>query len=92
MKTLKQTEIPGILVPATEELLAELGLELHADSILFTTQKLSLDDEIYYNDILYEITSEHPAPLLYAGQNYSYMLSRAPLTMMDDPDYPAPTG
>lgn len=76
-------EVPGVLLPPTQERLAILGIELRGDAVLYVRDKLQLDDRILFEDVIYEITEEQKIPILYCDPAYIYLLSRSPQVQTD---------
>lgn len=85
IRTIKRVEIVGVLVPPTEKLLMELGINLKGDALLYTMTRLDITDDILHDGVVYEIKKEIPAPLLYMGTSYTYMLERVPALTTDVP-------
>lgn len=84
-RTIKREEIVGVIVPPTEKLFMELGINLSGDALLYTRTRLDMENDILYDEIIYEITQEIPAPLLYIGNSYTYVLKRVPALATDLP-------
>ncbi len=85
VKRIKRDQIVGMVQPPTEELLAEMGIELTADAVLFCFEAIDLNDDIQHDGISYEIIREQKGKMYLQPDIWAYVLQRVPSVATDVP-------
>lgn len=83
--TVKRERIVGIVAPPTEERLAQLGIELAGDAILYCRKPIDIENNIEYDGVKYEIVREQKGKFYLTGMAYAYVLTRLPEIQTDTP-------